>query len=829
MKHIFFVGLFIILSTSICFSQSRKNSKSKNTVSTYKPLDTVAASQADSAYLYVYCLDEDEGRGGMFFAWSQDREQWHEIGPKYKFVSSDFGTWGREKQMHDPSARRLDNGTFEVIWNVHKEDGEIAHTYTSDFIHWKPQDYYKKNKSEYFINERFTLDLPNSGIVKGEIIPVEWKIVQNMINECTLQQAQARINSERAIDDNTRFKGLKEQKTTIVVDANSQKEISDKLIGIFFEDISYAADGGLYAELIQNRDFEYSSNDKDRWSSPYSWVAEGIEFSIDTVKPITEQNPHYAVLKATNGDGRLCNNGYDGISVKKGASYDFSVFGRLTEGNKGDVIVRILSPENKLLGACQVSFVNGTEWIKQTAEIRTLADCDNAHIALIPQESGVYNLDMISLFPRDTYKGRKNGLRKDLAEALEALNPKFVRFPGGCVAHGNGLDNIYRWKNTVGPLESRKPDFNIWNYHQSFGLGYYEYFLMCEDFGAEPLPVLAAGVPCQNSSHGGDGQMGGIPMEEMGEYIQDILDLIDWANGDPETNEWAKMRAEAGHPEPFNLKYLGIGNEDLISDVFIERFKMIYDAVTTAHPEITVVGTVGPFYQGSDYEEGWRLARELNIPIVDEHYYESPGWFMNHQDYYDRYQRGGTKVYLGEYAAHIPNRSNCLETALAEALYLCSVERNGDVVEMTSYAPLFARKGHTNWNPDMIYFDNTSVNLTTGYQVQKLFGQNSGSKYIKSSIKLATPDADVYHRIGSSVVVDETTGEKIIKVVNILPVANSIEVQLPTNAEVVSSCLLTGNLEDSELVPVSFDSIQTDESKLSFTLPAYSFVVIRTK
>jgi alpha-L-arabinofuranosidase len=261
-------------------------------------------------------------------------------------------------------------------------------------------------------------------------------------------------------------------------------------------------------------------------------------------------------------------------------------------------------------------------------------------------------LDMVSLFPKKTFKNRKNGLRPDLAETVAAIRPRFIRFPGGCVAHGDGLDNIYRWKNTIGPLEARKPQPNIWRYHQSAGLGYFEYFQYCEDIGAQPLPVLAAGVPCQNSGIGpnGGGQQGGIPMSEMDEYVQEILDLVEWANG-AANSKWGKLRAEAGHPAPFNLKYIGIGNEDLISDVFEDRFTMIYKAIRQKHPEITVIGTAGPFHEGADYRQGWALATKLQVPLVDEHYYEEPGWFINNQDYYDHYDRNKAKVYLGEYAS----------------------------------------------------------------------------------------------------------------------------------------------------------------------------------
>ena len=340
--------------------------------------------------------------------------------------------------------------------------------------------------------------------------------------------------------------------------------------------------------------------------------------------------------------------------------------------------------------------------------------------------------------------------------------------------------------------------------------------------------MIAAGVPCQNSCVGGYGQQNGIPMSEMEAYIQDIVDLVEWANGDPKTSTWARKRAEAGHPKPFNLKYIGIGNEDLISEVFKERFEMIYRAMKERCPEITVIGTVGPSSDGSDYEEGWRFARELGVPMVDEHYYRSPGWFLDHQDYYDRYARGGTRVYLGEYAAHIPGRSNCLETALAEALYLCAVERNADVVAMTSYAPLLAKRGHTQWNPDLIYFTNTEVSPSTGYEVQRLFGQNSGTHYLPSTILLAEPNGDVQRRVAVSVVLDEDTGDWILKCVNMLPVTNEVSMQLPaeTPNQVKMSQVLTGKIGDARLKAVDHPAV-VEEGKLKVSLPAYSFFIVR--
>ena len=371
---------------------------------------------------------------------------------------------------------------------------------------------------------------------------------------------------------------------------------------------------------------------------------------------------------------------------------------------------------------------------------------------------------------------------------------------------------------------------NIWNYHQTLGLGYYEYFLFCEDIGAEPLPVIPAAVPCQNSWHGGHGQQGGVPMEEMDDFIQDILDLIEWANGDAKTTKWGRVRAEAGHPKPFNLKYIGIGNEDLISETFTERFNMIYDVIRERHPEITICGTVGPFYEGSDYEWGWKLAKEKEVPMVDEHYYVSPGWYIHNQDYYDHYDRNASAVYLGEYACHLHGRHNNVETALCEALHLINVERNADIVRMTSYAPLLARHGHTNWNPDLIYFNSSRIDLTPGYYTQKIFGNNSGDEYITGHINVESRRDDVRKRIATSTVYDNETGDLIIKLVNLLPVTVTTDVEVnDCNMPVtMGTCtVLTGNPTDQRVMPT--ENVIEVAPKFSYTMPAYSFTTIRIK
>ena len=317
----------------------------------------------------------------------------------------------------------------------------------------------------------------------------------------------------------------------------------------------------------------------------------------------------------------------------------------------------------------------------------------------------------------------------------------------------------------------------------------------------------------------------------MPAYIQDVLDLIEYANGDARTTEWGRRRAEAGHPKPFNLKYIGIGNEDLITDIFAERFQMIFDAVRQHYPEVTVIGTVGPFWEGTDYEEGWQLATRLGVPIVDEHYYETPGWFIHHQEYYDRYDRSKPRVYLGEYAAHLPDRSSCIETALAEALYLTAVERNADVVSMTSYAPLLAKKGHTQWRPDLIYFDNHSVQPTVDYYVQQLYGQHAGTHYLPSTLKVETSRSDVRRRIGLSVTRDEATGDYLLKMVNMLPVEVETKIDLSSlgGLETQATCtVLSGQPADSQAIPVS-NSIETEQLQNGYRQPAYSFSVIRLK
>lgn len=787
----------------------------------------------DSVSLFAYATRGDDGRSGLRFAWSMDGKHWFEIGQNYGYLRCDYGRWGSQKKMLDPNLKQLPGGEWLCIWKLNDHDG-YGQARSKDLIYWEAQQYPRTTSD--FEGTRVKAKIAGHEET-GTVSQVPWSVVDGLTQTYERNQYRNSLYGERPVQDKERFAGLKPIKATVTAQPEETKEISDLLMGIFFEDINYSADGGLYAELIQNRDFEYDPSDREgdkNWNSTHSWKLEGenTTFTVSTSDPIHPNNPHYAVLKTNQPGAALTNTGFDGIALKAGEKYDFSLFARIPEGSKsGKLLVRLVDADGTVQGETTVT-VSSRSWKAYKAVLTAKASADT-HLELRPQSAGEIELDMISLFPQNTFKGRKNGLRPDLAQTLADMHPRFVRFPGGCVAHGDGLKNIYQWKNTIGPLEARKPARNLWGYHQSMGLGYYEYFQFCEDIGAEPLPVLAAGVPCQNSACHGDlrgGQQGGIPMSEMGAYIQDILDLIEWANGDARKTKWGKIRAESGHPKPFNLKYIGIGNEDLITDVFEERFTMIYLAIKEKYPEMIVVGTVGPFNEGTDYVEGWKLADKLGVPMVDEHYYQSPGWFLHNQDFYDKYDRSKkTKVYLGEYATHILGRRANMETALTEALYLTALERNGDVVHMTSYAPLLAKDGRTQWNPDLIYFNNREVRPTTGYYVQKLYGQNAGDHYIPSQINLDNQDSRVKLRVGSSIVRDSKTGDVIVKLVNLLPVSIETDVRLPGMDGIQSSATRTVLAGAPEATPLPVTD--TIEAGTSFKqeLSAYSFTVIRLK
>jgi alpha-L-arabinofuranosidase len=836
-------------------------------------------NEPDSAFIFAYSTTKNEGHNGLHFAWSVDRKSWRSIGPEYRFLGSDYGQWGREKRMLNPFLFRSTDGMWHCVWSLNEYDGTFAHAASTDLVLWYRQSYpvvmqnndctmpelsFNKNSGTFAVtwistkagsNQVFgieTKDFKSYSVTKpltqasrvntrekalvdgntetGIIYKVSWNEIDKLIKSQQAAAFNRSLINENFTDDSVRFKGLKPVTANINVNFSQKKNISDLLFGIFFEDINYAADGGLYAELIENRGFEYSLADKKgqdpSWDAKKAWSVSGnnISFAIDTLMPVHPNTKHYAVLNINKpGDG-FFNTGFNGIVLTKGDKYNFSVFVRNPDNKAKKLIIRLVGKNGKVYGETSLN-TTSSSWKKIETVMVSNETVSDAQLEIIPQTAGSLALDMISLFPQKTFKGHKNGLRPDLAQTIADLHPRFIRFPGGCVAHGDGIANIYKWKNTIGPLETRKPQRNIWNYNQSGGLGYFEFFQFCEDIGALPLPVIAAGVPCQNSAVGGPGQQGGVPMEEMDSYIQDILDLIEWANGDAKS-VWGKKRAEAGHPAPFNLKYIGIGNEDLITDIFEERYTKILKVLKEKYPEITVIGTVGPFNEGTDYVEGWNIASKLGIDIVDEHYYQSPGWFINNQDFYDKYDRSKSKVYLGEYASW----GNTLYNALAEAAYLTSIERNGDVVSMASYAPLLAKEGFTQWHTDLIYFNNTEIKPSVNYYVQNLYGQNAGNTYIENIVKLSDNNDAVRKRVVSSVVRDSNNGDIIVKLVNLLPSEVNTQINLEGIDTVSSSAILnqlSGKPGERNLKPVT--STLTVSKNFSHSLPGYSFSVIRIK
>ena len=800
------------------------------------------ANRPDSVWVRP---EVNNGTRSMQIAYSIDKKHWTHV--NCNLFESDYGTWGSEKKLYYP-VLSYDGKTYRAVFIPNLKNGQMGVTESEDFALWKPQDY------PYVAENEFpNIVAKQEKASQDNIIRIPYEGLQNLFNK----QMLANQNNAWERDDfwgaTEVLKTTKGINATLKVNMNDVKDISPDLMGIFFEDISYAADGGLYAELIQNRDFEYTADDHRGWDAKTAWKleGEGTTWTIETQAPIHKNNAHYAVLKTTAPGAKLTNEGWDGIPLQKGKKYDFSLF------TKGAGPLRVSLVEGKTIIASK-TFKATKEWRQQKVVLTALQSADKASLVIEPLEVGSIHLDFISLFPQETFKGHPNGLRKDLAEVIADLKPRFVRFPGGCATHGQGIDNIYHWQATVGELWERQPDMNIWSYHQTRGLGFHEYFQFCEDIGAEPLPVLAAGVPCQNSWKGGAGQQGGLPFEAdlqgkpspytymgmpltMESYLQELLDLIEWANGDAKTSELAKIRAKAGHPKPFNLKYLGIGNEDLISDTFLKRYHFLIEGIQKVHPEITIVGTVGPFWEGSDYEYGWREAKAKNIPIVDEHYYNSINWYFHHRDFYDNYDRQGTKVYLGEWAS----KGNNVINALMEAAYLANVERNADVVVMSSYAPLLAKEGHTSWNPDLIYFNNKEVKPTANYFVQRAYGQNAGDKYVYSDLQASYTSTDgkltlqsdrLTEYIDKSVVIDSRTGDIIIKVVSLLPTETDLSIALGEGTLNGYNTKADFTVMAGDVNPKGERDWKTNETKtitvsdtFNTRVPANSFSIIRIK
>lgn len=524
--------------------------------------------------------------------------------------------------------------------------------------------------------------------------------------------------------------------------------LAETLYGVFYEDINYAADGGLYAELLQNRSFEYYAvkgweQRSEQMHPLYAWEAiQGddaeVVLAVEESHPLNARNTKYLKLtinKAGAGAG-VRNTGYEGVPVKKGEEYRFSLYARREGDTEMPLNVAIRGSDDSVLASGRIDGVVDS-WKKHEIILKVSESDAKASLAVTIDKEGTICLDMVSLFPVKTFKGRKNGLRADLAQAIADLKPKTFRFPGGCIVHGRGLVNAYRWKDTVGDVAERKPDFNRWGYHQSFGLGYFEYMQFAEDIGAEPLPILPVGVSC-----GFDKPFDNAPMDKLQEWVDDALDLVEFANG-PVESRWGAVRASMGRPEPFNLKYIGLGNEEHHTKEFEERFPYFVKALRERHPEIQIVGTSGLGPEIPIYD----FMNRQGVEITDEHYYMAPEWYIENEDRFDSFDRAKVKIYVGEYAS----RGNKQFNAVAEAVFLTGIERNADMVLMTAYAPLLARYDFTQWKAaDLIWFDHERVVLTPNYHVQRLFSVHKGDHYVPCTKKITVATEPVQPKIGKA-------------------------------------------------------------------------------
>ena len=570
---------------------------------------------------------------------------------------------------------------------------------------------------------------------------------------------------------------LHAQQHNMVIQADQiGAQIQPTMYGLFFEDINYGADGGLYAELVKNRSFEFPQN-------LMGWVTFG-NVKLMNDGPF-ERNPHYVRL-GNSGHGHkhtgLENEGFFGIGVKKGAEYRFSVWAR---GQKQRIRVELIKnstmEENQVFAARDLE-IDSKEWKKYEITLRSNLTEPKAHLRIFLTSGGTLDLEHISLFPVDTWMGRENGLRKDLVQALYDIKPGVFRFPGGCIVEGTDLETRYNWKNTVGPIENRPLNENRWHYtfthrffpdyFQSYGLGFYEFFLLSEDIGAEPLPILNCGLACQFQNGNPEAHVAVCDLEP---YIQDAIDLIEFANGDTSTT-WGKLRVDMGHPEPFNLKFLGIGNEQWGPE-YPERLKPFVEALRKAHPEIKIVGSSGPNSEGDQFEYLWPEMKKLEVDLVDEHFYRPEAWFLNSGMRYDSYDRNGPKVFAGEYACHGRGKKwNHFNAALMEAAFMTNLERNADIVHMATYAPLFAHVEGWQWRPDMIWFDNLRSVRTCSYYVQQLYALNKGTNVVPLNMD-GKPVAGVEGQDGlfASAVWDSESQSYIVKVINTSDKAQPVE------------------------------------------------------
>ena len=633
---------------------------------------------------------------------------------------------------------------------------------------------------------------------------------------------------------------------THVMDVNTKKAgatVQNTMYGLFFEDINYAADGGLYGELVKNRSFEFPQ-------SFMGWQTFGnVELKADG--PF-ERCPHYVVLSDPQHVERrtgLVNEGYFGIGVEKGEEYRFTVWAKAPKGS-GRITVQLINPatmgEHQDFASVRLD-VKSAEWQKYEVRLKANQTNNKAQLRIFLDGRNTVCLEHVSLFPVNTFKGRDNGMRRDLAQALADVHPGVFRFPGGCIVEGTDLATRYQWKNTIGPVENRPINGNRWqhtfthrffpDYYQSGGLGFFEYFRLAEDLGAEPLPIVNVGLACQYQNSDDSGR---VPLDSLQPYIQDALDLIEFANGDVESR-WGSLRAEMGHPEPFGMKYIGIGNEQWGPE-YIERLEPFVAAVRKAHPEIQIVGSSGPNSEGEQFDYLWPQMKRLKADMVDEHFYRPEDWFLSQGKRYDNYDRKGPKVFAGEYACHGKDKQwNHFNASLLEAAFMTGLERNADVVRMATYAPLFAHTDGWQWRPDMIWFDNNRSVKTASYYVQQLFSKNKGSYVLPLTMdKKPVAGGEGQHGLFASAVYDKDTDEIVVKTVNTSDSVQSLDFSfkgIGRKHKVISVAITTFTADDPNadntldkpdtIVPTEQASQEAGPDKWSTEIGPKTFCIYR--
>jgi alpha-N-arabinofuranosidase len=612
------------------------------------------------------------------------------------------------------------------------------------------------------------------------------------------------------------------------------------MYGIFFEDINMAGDGGVYAELVKNRSFEFKMPLMG-WKEVKEDGANGTVLILNRGQANVD-NPRFIQLSSKSAKGYgLVNEGFKGMGIKKDDKYNFSVLAKLPIGGNVSLLVELVNSKGETIGSATVPLTS-KDWKKYTASFVSSETEPKASLKVLLKGAGTVDLDMVSLFPQDTWKQRPGGLRADLVQKLADLHPGFMRFPGGCIVEGRELDTRYQWKKTLGDVANRKMIINRWNtefahrpapdYYQTFGLGFFEYFQIAEDIGASPLPIINCGMACQFNT------CELVPISQLGPYVQDALDLVEFANG-PVTSTWGKKRAALGHPKPFNMTMMGVGNEQW-GPQYVERYKIFEKAIHAKYPQMKLVSSVGPFPKGEIFDYLNTTFRKMHANILDEHYYQSPQWFLDNVKRYDNYDRKGPKIFAGEYAAQSvqavsPDNKNNWKCALAEAAFITGLERNAEVVNMASYAPLFAHTEGWQWTPDLIWFDNLKSYGTPNYYVQQLYSLNKGTEVVPLTLhnNEAVTGQDGCFAAAS---VNSATHQIIIKIVNTGKQEQAADFVVEGAKPAAKASLTTLQSDDPETVNSLTEPLNISPKKSEFdlsgnhvklTLKPYSFSIIR--